>query len=1808
MKKRKKLMALLLALTLTSVGPMGFGTTAKADTCGGLEEVDIYEPGKEEVIKDPVLHWAIRASLNSIKDAPVLTADIVGARQVEIISYELCAHPENFETWTKPFWIENLEGIQYAKSASMVDICYTSAVEGKRIADVSPLSELTQLQTLLLKQNGIDDISSLGTLVNLTQLDVSGNRDITDVSVVENMKKLKRFNISNNKVSDISAISGLENLEFVEVSGNQIQELPDMSKLTNVYSLDISHNELTDISALAGLKNLRELNLRGNTAITDFKPLAKLFSLEKEKTFLPENANKEDLFAAIEVNKLFDAFNISKMQKSDLENVEKALAAYDELTDTQKEYVGTARAETARTNKKKVENDEEPEYYPEYDEGGTKQPVLDRLEIKVVDKYGNPMSGVEFVKTALGTKSYFTDKNGMLSIEHSASDAYWDLSIRPAGDAYVASPSEFVYEVKDKKTYSVNGEPVTGFEEWKVVLIPKEEYVDKSDLSAALQETKTVEEEYKYTASTYQAYVTAIQIAQNTLDDPDATVASVKEAADNLRTAWNNLEKTNILTELKLIVKDENGNVFTRPFKFQIRVPVTGAEAWNQLSDPETGLAYLQASPGWQDGKQWEILACHEEPYDIEPIMVTIGVTPEGTRYFKTVDEKDVDVDFEKEVILKSRPDGALDKKNERKPDSTVLQQYIEAAKLYEEGDFTPESYEKLQKAVAAAQSIVDKSGTSQEEYNAAAASLKKAESALVKPASKLLLQKEISKYFSQDSYTVASWKQFVEVRNEASAVNENPNASQEEVDNALSALKQAQAGLVLRANKVILIQKLTEAKAINADDYVSGYDELQIAIAAAQTVYDNTEVTQEQVDGQITALETAINALVKKPVEVDWSCYKGQFRAKVTDEEGNPMTGIKFMAWIDDKEDEEVSIVSDANGVIGYTTYGPGHYGHTVYIRLADDKYTTDDEHYFTVENATFLAGIATIDGQPYAEGTRLTYVLKAAGDTPHPGDKVVSDEKHFRAKVVDENGNPVNGVTFISLPDDEYAENYKLVSENGIIEQELKNFDFNLKFTVTIEADQDAGEGKKWTCSDEHTFKTDGSMIKAPTITHVDGKALADAGEIVFTLKKSGGDIPEPSEVRKDALQEQINIARLFDGKSDDYTEETYNALQAAIVEAEKVYNDPEATQAQVDEWTQKLEVVRKALEEKEKPVVCDQTNIRILIQDEAGNVVTDRLEFARAFDSGRPGICYSRNGVLEYNLSTADAGIETITFSANDGTVILGEKEYTLEPEKHVFTLESGMDIVLSAIDGEPLNGTQEVKFILKEKSVIEIPDKTNLYSKLEEMKAISSGNYTSNSYHALQDTITSAQAVYDNDNAVQTEIDQAIANLDAAKSALREVTGMRVLTIPVTDQNGNAAPVNTRFVRYDAKYRVENNMYVKDGQLVWTVGSYEGGDYEFYLPADSAYIATPAVIKVHVGEEDGTPVIETIGGQPAADGLAKFVLTPKGNDTCDILTFRAFVQDSEGCALSGVKFDVANGDPAEIISDENGMIEYAVTAWDTDTTMKVTLKDGQEWINEQAVEFAVIVDPGDTNRGIISTVDGKPIAESGRIVFTLEKKSQPQKVDKTLLLAAMERAGTLDADKYTEDSFAKVTAELEKAVQIHADDTVSQGAVDAQTDALNEAINALVEKEEPVPDPDKTALKVAIDRANTLDKSKYTEESYAEVEKVLANAVALYENAEALQADIDNAAKALNAAIAALQEKTTVPEDSDKPSDKPNSGQKPGDSNNISKGNGSVKDKTGTAVQTGDSAHTVPIFIIMTVSVLAICLILRKRVKA
>lgn len=1271
MRKWKKWVAGMMSFALiSSMGNVLFTngmSEVQADNCGGLLEEDLYTPEPYEVIQDPVLHWAVRSAMNAVKSGVKLTEKMVGDPLVQYISYELCNHPEDFEGWKQPYWIESLEGLQYAKSAKMIDICYTSNIEGKKIDSVEPLAPLTQLQTLYLKQDGITDISPLGSLVNLEQLDVSGNYEIADITAVKDMSKLQTLDFSINSVADLTPAAGLGSLQRLNGSDNQIASLPDMSAMTSLTALDLSKNQLTDVSALASLSQLEELNLSGNDGLTDVTALAGLVNLKKDSTYMPTEKMKDDLFAAIDVNKLFLKFNISHMTKDDLTAVEEALDAYQKLTEDQKAYIDAGKAEAAESNKALVEAGQDPVYYPEYDQGGEPVPVFDRVTIRVVDQNGEPLSGVEFTRKDREygySDTAVTDENGKLTFVHSTLDYWGKFAVYPSGDLYVAEPEQITYSVGAGNTEEINGAPATGLEDLVIKLTPKDQYVDKAALGTALQECGSVKEEeaYKYTEESWSAYQQALKEAQRVYGDGNASREDVSQAEANLRNAFTGLTKTDVLTKIKITVKDENGNLFLRPFKFQVRETKNHDSAWNIESDGKTGVVYLSCSPAWTDGQEWEILACDEEPYEFTSIVTVIGVK-DDTTYFKTVDGEEQGPDFETEITVKPEEKSTAT----REPDSTVLEGLAEDAAAYTEDGYTPASWKAFADALESAKEVIKKEQASQEEYNQAGADLRKAEAGLLAKADKNALQAELDDdAYSEHLWTTDSWKAYEDARENAQKVYEDENATQQQVDEATTALIEAKEGLIGRADKAALENKLNEAAGLDESSYTDGWEELQAALKEAQEVFDDPDATQDEVDEQIGKIDAALQGLVEKPAEVPDYCEQYAFRAVVQDQDGNRLSGITFDIL---RNGEKAETATSSNGVVSYSLYIVDYQAELTVSLQEGQGYVTNDVHKFTAgAGSQFIPLIDTINGQPYQSGTRL-----------------------------------------------------------------------------------------------------------------------------VFTLRPM-----EDGNVDKTVLNQLIETAEGLAERDDVYTLNSLEALETALEAAKVAAEDPDAGQEQVDQ----------------------------------------------------------------------------------------------------------AKDALQAAVDG------------------------------------------------------------------------------------LKEIQGIQTLKLPVKMQDGSDVPISTEFVRRDMKYSVNNRIFTdEEGNISWTPTRYDSGDYLFFLPESSSYIATPEQIMVHVGSEDGTAVIETIDGVPAAEWSGNFTLSDLGTDTCDLTHFRAVVQDKDGNLLPGVKFDVKNGDPDELVSDENGIITYEVTIWDTDTTMTVSLQDGQDWVCKDQAEFSVIADPNDPERAILGTINGEPAKGGEKIIFQL-----------------------------------------------------------------------------------------------------------------------------------------------------------------------------------------------------------------------------
>ena len=168
--------------------------------------------------------------------------------------------------------IASLEGLEYARNLKSLDLSCN------KISDISVLSGLSKLQTLVIDNSLVTDLSPLSALHNLRELDAHDNA-IGDISALSGLTHLETLNLRRNDIKDISPLSGLIRVRDLDLMENfGVADLSPVSAMVNLETLRLRYDEVSDLSPLSGLANLRVLDLLGNH-IRDISPLTTLHSL-----------------------------------------------------------------------------------------------------------------------------------------------------------------------------------------------------------------------------------------------------------------------------------------------------------------------------------------------------------------------------------------------------------------------------------------------------------------------------------------------------------------------------------------------------------------------------------------------------------------------------------------------------------------------------------------------------------------------------------------------------------------------------------------------------------------------------------------------------------------------------------------------------------------------------------------------------------------------------------------------------------------------------------------------------------------------------------------------------------------------------------------------------------------------------------------------------------------------------------------------------------------------------------------------------------------------------------------------------------------------------------------------------------------------------------------------------------------------------------------------------------------------------------------------------------------------------------------
>ena len=166
-------------------------------------------PGKDAHIPDAKLHKAIREELNSytetsIPDGKPITKEDMGKLRVLLVDDE---------------GLVDLTGLEYAVNLTWL------AFYDSDISDLRPIAKLRHLEKLECWNNRrITDISPLANLTELTVLDLEGCR-ISDIAPLANLTHLTALKLRGNRIIDVSPLENLNKLNVLELEGNPIMEL-----------------------------------------------------------------------------------------------------------------------------------------------------------------------------------------------------------------------------------------------------------------------------------------------------------------------------------------------------------------------------------------------------------------------------------------------------------------------------------------------------------------------------------------------------------------------------------------------------------------------------------------------------------------------------------------------------------------------------------------------------------------------------------------------------------------------------------------------------------------------------------------------------------------------------------------------------------------------------------------------------------------------------------------------------------------------------------------------------------------------------------------------------------------------------------------------------------------------------------------------------------------------------------------------------------------------------------------------------------------------------------------------------------------------------------------------------------------------------------------------------------------------------------------------------------------------------------------------------------------------------------------------
>lgn len=499
---------------------------------------------------------------------------------------------------------------------------------------------------------------------------------------------------------------------------------------------------------------------------------------------------------------------------------------------------------------------------------------------------------------------------------------------------------------------------------------------------------------------------------------------------------------------------------------------------------------------------------------------------------------------------------------------------------------YTPETYEALEDALKQAEAILHDPNVTQEQVNEALNELAKAYTNL-EPLPEVpmvdtslledLRENILNKNLEEDNYTEESWLSLEDALNHASDVLNDENVTQEEVDEAFKELidkyndlEEIEAPVEVDKSLLEYLRDDIQGKELSPDAYTSeSFEQLEEALNRAEAVLNNPNATQEEVDEATKNLAEAITGLVSQPDEpvVDKSLLENLTNEIVNkDLQENDYTKE---SWdnLNNALDKAQNVLNDADVTQEEVN--------EALLHLYDAFNNLEKMDQGKVDKSLLEQALKDIEAQDLSKDSYTDESWKEFEKALHDAKRVLDDPNATQAEVDKAVNNLMEAYVDLkekAVPKVDKKELEKLVSqseklkENDYTEASWKDFSQALKDAMDILKDPDA------------TQKDLDEIYEQ----------LKKTKEALVAKESNGDNVVDKSKLEQ--LIAAVGAANLAEGN---YTKDSWDKYQAALQQAQRVLNDPNASEQEV---RNAIEILEIAVEELEKldGVKQDKTEI--------------------------------------------------------------------------------------------------------------------------------------------------------------------------------------------------------------------------------------------------------------------------------------------------------------------------------------------------------------------------------------------------------------------------------------------------------------------------------------------------------------------------------------------------------------------------------------------------------------------------------------